>query len=59
MAKVGNEVRLVLRLAEETVRAEKKRIFAKPKTTDFQLGFEAGTMEYCNILLQIVRDLEH
>jgi hypothetical protein len=71
MAKIGNETKLILNLAEERVKNSKKlaeetecrgRPGNYPENLDwktaFAIGYRIGVQEYKNTLLLVVRSLE-
>ncbi len=66
VAKIGNETKLILKLAGEKAEARKKELVASqseqagmsPSTTDFRRGYKQGIDFVFETLNSIVKDLE-
>lgn len=59
MAKVGNEARLILRLAEERIDTDHLRISKDSDLSEhYKDGFADAVNKYKDILFHIVRELE-
>jgi len=59
MAKIGNESKLILKLAEQQTEDKRQKILVgKDYTSDFLLGYETGRNDYKHTLANIVEEIE-
>lgn len=58
MAKIGNEARLILKLAEERMAHNKARVDLSGSSRDYTRGYGAGVHAFIETLTKVARDLE-
>lgn len=58
MAEIGNEVKLVLKLAKERMKVKRLELSRQPNTDNWLAGYEYADIERIGILDEIVHELE-